>query len=727
MKQSLKLFFFLFLLGVNKINAQSTLAAFTDSVQNVTATSIEGVFIRVIFDGYNTARGGLCYSTSPNPTISNNVKYAIEHPCNCIISGNSYSVSLFSLVPEVTYYVRSFASDSTGVVYSDPMQITTVKPILAVETTDSITKITATSAFFSGSLINDSLDPETFTGFVYSTSPNFSKIDNFETSFSYIGYPIPFYASIYHLNPNTIYYVKAFATNAKGTSYGNVMQFTTEAAVLPKIRMDSVSEITATTAHLWSTLVFDGNDPSAFTGFCIGLSPKPTIKTTILNENNFFKYGTNIISSLIPDTTYYVRAYSKNAAGISYSNQKIFRTGSVSLPIVTTDSIIDINANSAGALGNLINNGNDPGIFGGFCYSTSPHPTIKDSVKLAFPYRDFIGFSVSYLRPFGGYIDGLLPNTTYYVRSFATNTAGTSYGIQIKFTTEAAVLPSVITDSVVNITSTSADIYGKIINNGNSTGGTCGFCYSTSPNPTLVDSTAQEFNVGYGIFEIAIDNLKPNTTYYVRAYVTNPAGTSFGNTIEFTTDNNSFCYAHYTTVYDTLQNTFILTVDTTLNNNIVSYKWDFGDGTTSTEPIPHHAYIYNCNYKITMKGYTSSGDSCEYASTIGNTYNFSRDGGFNLNSIQQDTITAISETQINSNTYTLMPNPTSGLVSIVFNKNVYNIGVSIVNITGQKIIEQNNLSGSKFTFDLSDQASCLYILEVNENGTFTRTKLLKYQ
>ena len=61
-----------------------------------------------------------------------------------------------------------------------------------------------------------------------------------------------------------------------------------------------------------------------------------------------------------------------------------------------------------------------------------------------------------------------------------------------------------------------------------------GICYGTSVNPTLSDAFTNDGN-GIGTFTSALNGLQPGTTYYVRAYASNSAGTAYGNQVSFTT------------------------------------------------------------------------------------------------------------------------------------------------------------------------------------------------
>ena len=95
--------------------------------------------------------------------------------------------------------------------------------------------------------------------------------------------------------------------------------------------------------------------------------------------------------------------------------------------------------------------------------------------------------------------------------------------------------PIISTTSVSAITQTTATSGGKITSDGGATITASGVCWSTTSGPTTALSTKTTDGTGTGTFISSLTNLTPITTYYVRAYATNNAGTAYGNEISFTT------------------------------------------------------------------------------------------------------------------------------------------------------------------------------------------------
>ncbi len=111
---------------------------------------------------------------------------------------------------------------------------------------------------------------------------------------------------------------------------------------------------------------------------------------------------------------------------------------------------------------------------------------------------------------------------------------GSSQWVLIPGISAEMYYPKVTTNIISNMTSTNANGGGNVTTQGDNAVIARGVCWSTSPNPTLSNSYTVD-GIGLGVFASSITGLTSNTTYYVRAYATNSAGTGYGNDIVFRT------------------------------------------------------------------------------------------------------------------------------------------------------------------------------------------------
>jgi uncharacterized protein (TIGR02145 family) len=192
-------------------------------------------------------------------------------------------------------------------------------------------------------------------------------------------------------------------------------------------------------------------------------------------------------------------------------------------PVVTTTNVTGITQTTATAGGNVTSDGNAEATSRGVCWNTSENPTLANSKT-----SDGTGTG-----SFTSSLTQLIPNTKYYVKAYATNSAGTGYGSQVSFTSNPILLATLTTTAVTSITSTTAVSGGNITADGGGSVTARGVCWGTTANPTTSNNKTTDGS-GTGSFTSNITGLIANTTYYVRAYATNSVGAAYGNEISFT-------------------------------------------------------------------------------------------------------------------------------------------------------------------------------------------------
>ena len=288
---------------------------------------------------------------------------------------------------------------------------------------------------------------------------------------------------------------------------------------LPTVTTLALSEIGQNTATSGGNVTNNGNGTVNARGVCWSTTLDPTINDYQTVDGSGMGNFTSNLTGLIENTTYYLRAYATNQAGTAYGNQLSF--GTLTIPTVTTNQITEITQNTATCGGNVTHDGGATVTIKGVCWSTTQEPDISD----------FHTVDGSGTGDFVSYLTGLSENVTYYLRAFATNEVGTSYGNQLSFTT--LTIPTVVTNPVTDITQNTATCGGEVTNDGGTSVTFRGVCWSIAQNPTTDDDHTED-GFGTGVFISLLTGLNSNTSYFVRAYAVNGVGTSYGNQFEFT-------------------------------------------------------------------------------------------------------------------------------------------------------------------------------------------------
>lgn len=198
----------------------------------------------------------------------------------------------------------------------------------------------------------------------------------------------------------------------------------------PLVTTDLVSNITATTAVGGGSAYAASTVLITVKGICwsqTNQSPTTADNTAQSNTPGTGSFSLTM-NNLTPNTTYYVRAFAVSAGLTTYGTMTSFKTGVViSTPTVTTGTATVNNDSTATITGTVTSDGNASQITYGICYSASSQtPTITDA-KESKTATNPGAFSIA--------LTGLWSATTYYARSFVTNSAGTSYGTTVTFTT----------------------------------------------------------------------------------------------------------------------------------------------------------------------------------------------------------------------------------------------------------------------------------------------------
>jgi len=496
--------------------------------------------------GSKILKQGICWDTIIDPTTAKN---KIVDVSGKIV----FSDTISGLKANKTYFTRAYATNSAGTSYGKNETFTTLASSSPTLTTTLVTSIAETTAISGGNITTDGGSPITARGVCWSTVPGATvTLSTKTTDGSGLG---SFSSSITGLTGTTTYYVRAYATNILGTTYGSELFFTTTAksvvAVIPVLITNVVTSIGFTSATSGGSITTDGGAPVTSRGVCWSTSAAPTVAlSTKTSDGTGIVSFTSSITGLLPSTTYHVRAYATNSQGTGYGQEQTFVTSSTAVPTLSTSAAAFIGATTAESGGNISLDGGATITVRGICWSTSSGPTTSLTTKTS----DGTGTGI-----FTSNLTGLTASTLYYIRAYATNSVGTSYGNEVTFTTSAAVttptVPVLFTNPITSIGSATAVSGGVTTSDGGSTITARGVCWGTASGPTISLSTKTSNGTGTGAFTSNLTGLAASTTYYVRAYATNSTGTGYGSELSFTTTAAATIAALTTTAVTSINST----------------------------------------------------------------------------------------------------------------------------------------------------------------------------
>lgn len=322
-----------------------------------------------------------------------------------------------------------------------------------------------------------------------------------------------------NLKENSKYYLRPYATNKKGTGYGDEICVTTTTG-LGIVKTLNPRDIKASSFVCGGKIIDRGEGEIKERGILLSTKPEDSTpkKYVISMEVDSFS---QVISQLKPLTTYYVRAYVENSFGRFTGEEKSFKTID-GKPGFTSFKLKSRDYTSATLEAVLDLTGETEIEECGFCYSeTNKIPTIEDTKLICTLSND------SVLR---GTLKSLKQQTPYYVRAYAKNSFGISYndGDALQFVVMSQA-PTVTTDDIKNddLTVDGLKVSGVIQDKGESEIIEAGFCWGETIEPTVTNNKIQVYK-GDSIISGVIPNLKGSKTYYVRAYATNLKSTSYG-------------------------------------------------------------------------------------------------------------------------------------------------------------------------------------------------------
>ena len=385
----------------------------------------------------------------------------------------------------------------------------------------------ATVAYSGGTIQSDNGYSITAKGLVWSLDPD--PLVSLNTKTNEGPGAQNFSSSMINLSPISNYYYRAYATNSRGTAYGNTYNFTTEDQ-LPVVTTFEVTNI---------------GTNSATSGLNISNNGSPILESGIIWRNSQYDLyidggydginnngeGNLEMTNLSRGITYLVRAFAKNSKGYAFGDIKTFTTATT-VPNIDIINILEVTTTSArvriGTVNwDIIDDGGSQITANGVVLGDDENVSLNDYTRI---YTNCENGQCS-SEWFNAYFYNLLPNTTYNVKGYAANANGTGYTEVDTFTTPAGV-PVVYIGRAENVTSNSVTIMGNnILANGGSPVTERGIIVSPNYEATFyqnddIDPNRIVTNDGSGIgnYDSTANNLLPAVRYFFSAYAKNSYG-----------------------------------------------------------------------------------------------------------------------------------------------------------------------------------------------------------
>lgn len=318
-----------------------------------------------------------------------------------------------------------------------------------------------------------------------------------------------------------------FSHTGLGTDY---------AAAATKLKFDTQGDVliinfNSTPGTLTYRVMGNPSSGSATDGvFTVEQSANGSAYTTLRTITDATNTSTLYTDSPASTTRYIRFIYTTKTAGNIGLGTIALTAGATPPTVTTSNPATSVTAYSASAGGNVTAAGTASVTARGVVWTTSTtDATVGTNMGMT--------TNGSGIGTFTSSLTNLTPGTTYYYRAYATSTAGTSYGTEYSFTTQA--IPTVTTiNPATAITVNSASAGGNVTAQGTSAVIARGVVWTTSSvtDPTITtNSGITTDGTGTGAFTSALTGLAVNTTYYYRAYATNTQGTAYGAKYSFTT------------------------------------------------------------------------------------------------------------------------------------------------------------------------------------------------
>ena len=297
---------------------ESTTDVITTDISEITETSATSGG-NVTDDGGNAVTvKGICYSTTPNPTTT-------ENTSNDGTGTGAFTSNINGLTANTTYYVKAYATNSEGTAYGNEISFTTLNTSSTTEPAyNPIPNDNSTNTSLNGNLSftegNNTPTDATFKVY-FDTNSNPNTAFNLDANVNTLNYS--------NLLEATLYYWKVETLSNSGSvlTTSPLWSFTTIADNnLATVTSNPILNITQNSATSGGNVTDDGGNAVTVKGICYSTTPNPTTADITSNDGTGTGAFTSNITGLTANTTYYVKAYATNSEGTAYGNEISFTT-----------------------------------------------------------------------------------------------------------------------------------------------------------------------------------------------------------------------------------------------------------------------------------------------------------------------------------------------------------------------------------------------------------------
>ena len=644
----------------------------------------------VIFEYGKTTSYGTTVIANPN-TVTGNSETPVKY-------------NLTGLDPNTTYHCRVVATNNSGTSEGEDVSFTTFD-LTPIVTTDPASNIDEHSATLNGTVNANGQSSTVIFEYGKTILYGSTVIANPNTVTGNTDTPVKY--EVTGLDPNTTYHYRVVSTNNSGTSEGSDQTFVTLLSVVDKPTAITIDAENITTNSvtlkgfvnpkgLSTTVIFEYGETTSY-GNEITAAQSPITGSSVVSVSAN-------LTELTENTTYHFRVKATNSQGITNGADESFTTlQSGGAPIATTSLPEEITANSAILKGEINANGL--------------------STTVSFEYGESISYGSTVIAvpntvtgttntPVVYHLSGLQKNTTYHYRVLATNSQGTSNGMDQSFTTlESGSAPSAITESPESITTNSVILNGKV--NPNELNTTVIFEYGETTSYGNQITASQSPVAGTINLEVnaLLSGLSDNTTYHFRVKATNSAGLSYGEDRIFKTQIN------YPETYTLEQNITFPIHEKGSDYQPEDYRLI---GLPGNPDLPVYS-LFTGNHNEDWQVYWDNGKPTDYFVAYENSqiFNFKRGRGFWIISIGEINIDVnVNSAQLNNSFQVELPlhsgwniitNPVNEPISWNLIKDVNEISEPIWNYNGSFTKANNFVPFKGYYFYNSENSSVLQI------------------